>query len=102
VIWGDPSSGVFCLLALGAAGHLEAIAAVNSGRDVLTLCREITFAAVVRRVNLSWHRVKAICDRYVDLPVAATDLSDATATAIKGVCQQRCCEWPRRLPFMPR
>ncbi|MGF6964621.1 transposase [Paraburkholderia sp. WC7.3g] len=30
---------------------------------VLTLCREMTFAAVARLVNLSWHRVKAICDR---------------------------------------
>ncbi|OUL74126.1 ISL3 family transposase [Paraburkholderia hospita] len=49
---------------------------------VLTLCREMTFAAVARLVNLSWHRVKAICDRYVDLAVAATDLCDVSAVAI--------------------
>ncbi len=49
---------------------------------VLTLCREMTFAAVARLVNLSWYRVKAISDRYVDLAVAATDLSDVTAVAI--------------------
>ena len=49
---------------------------------VLTLCREMTFAAVARLVNLSWYRVKAICDRYVDLAVAATDLSEVTAVAI--------------------
>ncbi|OUL79524.1 ISL3 family transposase, partial [Paraburkholderia hospita] len=49
---------------------------------VLTLCREMTFAAVARLVNLSWYRVKAICDRYVDLAVSATDLSEVTAVAI--------------------
>jgi len=49
---------------------------------VLTLCREMTFAAVARLVNLSWYRVKAICDRYVDLAVAATDLCEVTAVAI--------------------
>ena len=49
---------------------------------VLTLCREMTFAAVARLVNLSWYRVKAICDRYVNLAVAATDLSELTAVAI--------------------
>ena len=49
---------------------------------VLALCREMTFAAVARLVNLSWYRVKAICDRYVDLAVAATDLSGLTTVAI--------------------
>jgi transposase len=49
---------------------------------VLTLCREMTFAAVARLVNLSWYRVKAICDRYVDLAASATDLSEVTAVAI--------------------
>lgn len=49
---------------------------------VLALCREMTFAAVAHVVNLSWHRVKAICDRYVDLAVAATDLSELSAVAI--------------------
>ncbi|CAL8480529.1 protein of unknown function (plasmid) [Caballeronia sp. S22] len=29
-----------------------------------------------------WHRVKAICDRYVDPAVAATDLSQLSAEAI--------------------
>lgn len=46
---------------------------------VLTLCREMTFAAVARLVNLSWYRVKVICDRYVDLAASATDLSEVTA-----------------------
>jgi transposase len=56
---------------------------------VLTLCREMTFAAVARLVNLSWYRVKAICDRYVDLAVAATDLSDVTAVAIDETSARR-------------
>ena len=56
---------------------------------VLALCREMTFAAVARVVNLSWHRVKAICDRYVDLAVAATDLSEVTAVAIDETSARR-------------
>ena len=48
----------------------------------LTLCQEMTFAAVARLVNLSWYRAKAICDRYVDLAASATDLSEVTAVAI--------------------
>src|ERR1700739_666687 len=45
------------------------------GALVLALCRAMTFAAMAHLVNLSWHRVKSICARYVDLAVAATDLS---------------------------
>jgi hypothetical protein len=30
---------------------------------VITLCREMPFAAVARLVNLSWHKVAAICSR---------------------------------------
>lgn len=42
---------------------------------IMTLCREMTFAAVARLVNLSWHQVVAICKRYVDLGVAQADFS---------------------------
>ena len=38
--------------------------------------------AVAKLVNESWHRVHAICSRYVDLAVAEADLSTATAVAI--------------------
>jgi len=44
---------------------------------------------VARVVNLSLHRVKAICDRYVDLAVAATDLSGVTAVAIDETSARR-------------
>ncbi len=43
---------------------------------ILTLCREMTFTAVARLVNLSWHQVTAICKRYVDLSLAHTDFSE--------------------------
>jgi transposase len=49
---------------------------------IITLCREMPFAAVARLVNLSWHRVAAICGRYVDLAVDAADFSAVTRLAV--------------------
>jgi transposase len=49
---------------------------------VLALAQQMTFAAVARLVDESWHRVHAICSRYVDLAVAQADLSPVTAVAI--------------------
>jgi transposase len=49
---------------------------------ILTLCREMTFAAVARLVNLSWHRVHAICERYVDLALAQADFSAIKHVAV--------------------
>ena len=34
---------------------------------VLMRCREMTFEAVARLVELLWYRVKAVCERYVDM-----------------------------------
>src|SRR6516162_2761306 len=42
---------------------------------VLALAQQMPFAAVARLVNESWHRVHAVCARYVDLAVAQADLS---------------------------
>ena len=42
----------------------------------------MTFAAVARLVHESWHRVHAICSRYVDLAVAQADLSAVSAVGI--------------------
>ncbi|SAL63373.1 FAD-dependent pyridine nucleotide-disulfide oxidoreductase [Caballeronia udeis] len=39
VMRGDPASGTFCLLGLGLDGKLEAVAAVNCGRDISVLRR---------------------------------------------------------------
>jgi transposase len=62
-------------------GKLDAF---TSRLEALTLtpCRERTFAAVARLANLSGHRVKAICDRYANLAVAATDLPELTMVPI--------------------
>ena len=49
---------------------------------VMSLCREMPFAAVARLTGVSWHRVVAICTRYVELAVAAEDLSGLRAVAI--------------------
>ena len=49
---------------------------------VLALAQQMTLAAVARLVDESWHRVHAICSRYVDLAVAQADLSAVSAVAI--------------------
>jgi len=49
---------------------------------VLALAQQMTFAAVARVVNESWHRVHAVCSRHVDLAVTQADLSPVTAVAI--------------------
>jgi transposase len=49
---------------------------------VLALCREMPFAAVARLVGESWHRVQAICTRYVELALAEADWSGLKALAI--------------------
>ena len=56
---------------------------------VLALCQQMPFAAVARTVGESWHRVHAICSRYVELAVAETDLSDMTALAIDETSYRR-------------
>jgi transposase len=49
---------------------------------VLAMAQQMTFAAVAKLVGLSWHRVHAICSRYVDLALADADLSGVRAVAI--------------------
>ena len=49
---------------------------------VLTMCRQMPFAAVARMVGETWHRVQAICQRYVELTLAKADLSELTMLAI--------------------
>ncbi|GIX27374.1 MAG: ISL3 family transposase ISMac21 [Burkholderiales bacterium] len=56
---------------------------------VLALAREMSFAAVARTVGESWHRVHAICARYVELAVAEADLSETTALAIDETSYRR-------------
>jgi transposase len=56
---------------------------------VLALAQQMTFAAVARLVNESWHRVHAICSRYVNLAVAEADLSKVAAVAIDETACRR-------------
>lgn len=56
---------------------------------ILTLCREMTFAAVARLVNLSWYRVTAICGRYVDLALDAADFSEVKRLAADETSRAR-------------
>jgi transposase len=56
---------------------------------VLAMAQEMTFAAVARLAGESWHRVHAICSRYVDLALAEADFSAVTAVAIDETSSRR-------------
>jgi transposase len=56
---------------------------------VLAMAQQMTFAAVAKLVSESWHRVHAICSRYVDLAVAKADLSKVVAVAIDETACRR-------------
>jgi transposase len=56
---------------------------------VLAMAQQMTFAAVAKLVGLSWHRVHAICSRYVDLALAEADLSEVAAVAIDETSSRR-------------
>lgn len=56
---------------------------------VLMLCQQMTFAAAARLVGESRHRVAAICERYVELALAQTDLSAVQELAIDETSRAR-------------
>jgi transposase len=56
---------------------------------VLMLAQQMPFAAVARLVGECWHRVHAICARYVELALAQTDLSEIEAAAIDETSYRR-------------
>lgn len=56
---------------------------------VLSLCREMPFAAVARLVGESWHRVAMIAERYVELALAQADHSDIRELAIDETAKAR-------------
>jgi transposase len=56
---------------------------------ILTLAREMPFAAVARVVGLSWHRVAAICKRYVDLALDQADFSQVKRLAADETSRAR-------------
>lgn len=56
---------------------------------ILALAREMPFAAVARVVGLSWHRVAAICKRYVDLALDQADFSEVKRLAADETSRAR-------------
>ena len=56
---------------------------------ILAMCRQMPFAAVARMVGESWHRVQAICLRYVELALACADLSSVTMLAVDETSSRR-------------
>lgn len=56
---------------------------------VLMLCQQMSFAAAARLVGESRHRVAAICERYVELALAQTDLSAVRELAIDETSRAR-------------
>lgn len=56
---------------------------------VLTLCREIPFAAVARLVGESWYRVEQIAECYVERALAQTDFSAVRELAIDETSRAR-------------
>jgi transposase len=56
---------------------------------ILAMCRQMPFAAVARMVGESWHRVQAICQRYVELALACADLSSVTMLAVDETSSRR-------------
>jgi transposase len=49
---------------------------------IVLLCQQMPFSVVAQMVGLSWHRVHAVCHKYVDEAVAETDLAELRSVAI--------------------
>lgn len=80
--------GRLALVEPGWAGKLSGFTLLFEAM-VLTLAQQMPFAAVARTVGESWHRVHAICKRYVELALAEIDLSDVTSAAVDETSYKR-------------
>ena len=56
---------------------------------VLAPARQMTFPGVARLVNLSLHRVMAICSHYVEQAVAEADFSEVRSLVIDETARAR-------------
>jgi transposase len=56
---------------------------------VMALAREMPFVAVARLVHLSWHRVAAICKRYVEEALSEADFSEIERLAADETSRAR-------------
>ena len=73
--------GRVVLIEPGWAGKLSGFTLLFEAL-ILAMCRQMPFAAVARLAGESWHRVVAICERYVELALKKADLSRLTMLAI--------------------
>lgn len=80
--------GRVVLIEPGWAGKLSGFTLLFEAL-ILAMCRQMPFAAVARLVGESWHRVQAICERYVDLALEKADLSKLTMLAIDETSYKR-------------
>jgi len=69
-------------------GHLSGFTLLFEAL-ILSLCREMPFLAVARIVNISWHRVHAICKKYVDDALTQADRSSETRIAVDETSSQK-------------
>lgn len=81
-------SGAVRLVEPGWAGKLSGFTLLFEAL-ILMLAREMPFAAVARLTGESWHRVAAICQRYVDLALRDADFSGVTHLAIDETSRAR-------------
>jgi transposase len=56
---------------------------------IIAMCREMTFTAVSRLVGISWHKVTAICKRYVNLGLEQADFSAVNRLAVDETSKAR-------------
>lgn len=56
---------------------------------IVLMARDMAFKKVAEKVNLSQHRVMAICERYVDLAAAQRDMSEVRHVAVDETSKQR-------------
>jgi transposase len=76
-----PRDGRVVLIEHSWAGKLSGFTLLFEAL-IPAMCRQMPFAAVARLVGESWHRVVAICDRYVELALEKADLSKLTMLAV--------------------
>lgn len=69
-------------------GHLSGFTLLFEAL-VLALAQQMTFTGVARLVNLSLHRVMAICSHYVEQAVAEADFSEVRSLAIDETARAR-------------
>ena len=69
---------------------------------ILALCREMPFATVARLAGVSWHRVHAICEHYVELALAQADFSELRNVAIDETSRARGHDYVTNRRLAPR